>query len=167
MKWTNLLAVIFSLCFVSVSGIGCAPITSGWYTYDNSVYGYSISCPAGWKVDDIDIKSVRIYLPSTSAKLTISVDYFNYQESLRSRVLYKETLITGPLCNGELLSSMDPRFIWDWCVTYSFPSEGEKFYGQTCYLDSDYHAYKVTWGVSTESFLHTECLDISKTFRLH
>lgn len=37
-----------------------APVEESWETYTNGVYGYSILYPASWKVDDLNLKYVRI-----------------------------------------------------------------------------------------------------------
>jgi hypothetical protein len=165
MKWINLLFIV-SFLILGISLVGCGNETEAkWHSYKNPIYGYTISYPSGWELDDADMSYVCISKYPVLVKVCVSVD--DYKLPLSERVeIYIESIVNG-WDKVEIMHSGRPKLKWDWVLAYQYFWEGTEFYAQAYFLQSSNYTYKIAWDCSKDSGLYKTCQDIANTFTLH
>ncbi|MCD6358540.1 MAG: trypsin-like peptidase domain-containing protein [Dehalococcoidia bacterium] len=137
-----------------------APVEESWETYSNMAYGYSISYPSSWQVDDQNLKYVRIHHSSYDVGLDIAtvtdVSPKSKVENLVDtnidklegdypdfNLLYREEVAYGGLSGIEIAYTYTEGARW--YFRHFFARAGNSMYHTRIWIkQSEYESYSVT-----------------------
>ncbi len=132
------------LCFLGLLfslSVACTP--TGYKTYDNEEFGYSVSYPMNWKAE-VSADGTIYLLESPTRRGSVMIDVRDAM-SLRSAVIYWLMSVSQGTINKEVAKLEDKpmKGAWDWYLSYDYETDFGIFHGEAYFKLTDTHLYRL------------------------